>query len=590
MTRRNSILALVAFLMAACGMTTPVNTPSAPLTPTPAAVPTSDDPGRLTARSTPNPASAPAYLAPRLAALAEAIKRPIPILTLTNGLTEQQRIAQEMAIRDDRFRRYAFDDAGRPLRNEVFQIYPARESDITEQTAACRTSTCYRVEMYNFAYNLTTLAIVDVQQPGALAVGVQAQMQPDIPEALKQLAVQIAVNAPEVQEALGYKPTEAEALMASTKTALNRTRCERSRHLCVAPTFVKDDRALWAIVDLTEHTLVGVRWTHVGKTGLAVTERKLQDINLSEAYCEKEIPVERAGWALNYILTTSDGLRVSGVKFNGREVVRSAKMVDWHVSYSNTDGFGYSDAIGCPYFSQAAVIAIEPPTIVDLPGGGFAIEQRFQSEGWPTPCNYNYRQRYEFYPDGSWRPMVASVGRGCGNDGTYRPVTRVAFPGQANTFAQWSGGDWKAWEAEQWHLQQRDTAYSPEGWLYRLADATGSGFYVEPNRGQFNDGSRGDFAWTYVTRNDAGRDEGESDLITVGPCCNTDHRQGPEKFIEPSAEPIKDTALVLWYVSQMKNDDRPGSKYCWADSVLVDGVFAAQEYPCYTGPMFVPIP
>ncbi len=559
----------------------------------PTAVATSSDPGVLAPRSTPDFANPPDYLRGRVDALAGAAKQPIPILVLADGLTEEQKIAQELAIRDERFRQYILDDRGRPLRNEIFQIYPARESDLTEQTQSCRASACYRVEMYNYAYNLTMLAIVDVRGKSVLAVGSLAQTQPDIPAHLTDVAKRIAVNAPEVQAALGAKPADTDALMASAKTALNRTRCERSQHLCVAPTFVKGDRALWAIVDLTELSLVGIRWTNVGKTGLAVTERKLQNLNLSELYCEKETHVERDGWSLNFILTSSDGLRVSDVTHQGKPVVRSVKMVDWHVSYSNTDGFGYSDAVGCPYFSQAAVIALEPPQVSDIVRDGktvgFSLSQRFQSEGWPTPCNYNYRQRYDFYTDGRFRPMIASVGRGCGNNGIYRPVTRIAWAGEQNTFSEWDGAAWKPWTREQWQLQARDSAYTPEGYRYRITDAAGAGYAVEPSRGQFGDGGRGDFAWTYITRHEAARDEGESDLITVGPCCNDDYRQGPEKFIEPAAEPVENASLVMWYVAQLKNDNRPGFEYCWADSVLVNGVYTAKEYPCYSGPMLVPI-
>ena len=63
------------------------------------------------------------------------------------------------------------------------------------------------------------------------------------------------------------------------------------------------------------------------------------------------------------ICTSSDGLRISDVKYNGKVVFLNAKLVDWHVSYSNTDGFGYSDAVGCPYFSNAAVVAIDHPKL-----------------------------------------------------------------------------------------------------------------------------------------------------------------------------------------------------------------------------------
>jgi hypothetical protein len=583
---RNAFVAFVAAALAAC-----TSGPAA-IAPTPGAAPDANA-AILALRATPNAAAPPAFLSERMAIFQRALQSSTPVILLDAGLDAQQRIAQETALRDGRFTQYARTPQGEPLRNEIFQIYPARDSDLTPETQSCKQSVCYRVEMYSYAYNAAIIAIVDVNTKQALAVGVQAGLQPDLPPHLVQLATQIAVNAPEVQSALGYKPEEREALMAGTKTSLNKSRCERSRHLCVAPTFVKGDRALWAIVDLTDNTLVGVRWTNVGSTGLAVTERKLQNSSLTDDYCTTERDLERDGWSLKYILTSSDGLRISEVRYQGKPQFRSVKMVDWHVSYSNTDGFGYSDAIGCPYFSHAAVIAIEPPRITPIEKDGatigFAIEQRFQSEGWPTPCNYNYRQRFEFYTDGRFRPMIASIGRGCGNDGIYRPVTRIAYAAERAAFAEWSAGAWKDWSTEQWQLQTPETDYTPEGYRYRMTDGQGTGYFVEPSRGQFGDGGRGDFAWTYVTRHDAGRDEGESDLITVGPCCNSDYRQGPERFIEPAPEALAGGGLVMWYVAQLKNDNTPGREYCWAESVLVNGVFDAREFPCYSGPMFVPV-
>ena len=40
--------------------------------------------------------------------------------------------------------------------------------------------------------------------------------------------------------------------------------------------------------------------------------------------------------------------------------------MDWHVSYSKIDGFGYSDAVGCPEFSQAAVVAVSDPKVSEI--------------------------------------------------------------------------------------------------------------------------------------------------------------------------------------------------------------------------------
>jgi hypothetical protein len=520
-----------------------------------------------------------------------------PVLLCGDSLNPQQKTAEQIAVKDIGFLKNVRDEKTQlPYRNEIFAVLPARESDLSGTKGIVNIADCYKVEMYNYPLNLTTTALVDVKEQKVITVSTQEQAQPEIPLYLKNLAIKIAVNSPEVQKAYGIKPSEADALMANTKTALNRTRCERSRHLCVAPTFVKDGKALWAIVDLTDYKLVGVRWTNTGTTGpvAPITERKLQDDKLTACFCEKETALDKDGWKMNYMLTSSDGLRIAQVSFNGKPILQSAKLVDWHVSYSGTDGFGYSDAVGCPYFSQAAVIAFEPPKILQLKDdagnvSGFVLEQVFKSELWPSPCNYNYRQRFEFYKDGRFRVAAASIGRGCGNDGTYRPVFRIAFASQQNNFAEWNGADWTNWTAENWQLQSASTKYSPAKYQYKFMDNAGSGYYVQPGTGGFSDGGRGDNAFTFITENIAAKDEGEADLVTIGPCCNTDYQQGPEKFIGTSPDNIQNKKLVMWYVPQLKNDNTKGREYCWAESVLENGVYVTKSYPCFAGPMFVPI-
>ena len=534
----------------------------------------------------------------RVEAIKKALQQSTPVLLCGDSLNSDQKLAQLIALNDSTFTKNIRNEkTNTPYRNEIFAVFPARESDLSRVKEKIILQDFYRVELYNYPLNLTTVALVDIKQQKLIATFTQEQTQPDIPQHLKNLAIKIAINSPEVQEAYGLKPSEKDALMASTKTSLNRTRCERSRHLCVAPTFVKDGKALWAIVDLTDHKLVGVRWTNVGTTGPAapmITERRLQDDKVTACFCEKETPLEKDGWKMNYILTSSDGLRIAQVSFNDKLILQSAKLVDWHVSYSGTDGFGYSDAVGCPYFSQAAVIAFEPPKIMAIKDDagnftGFALEQVFKSEQWPAPCNYNYRQRFEFYKDGRFRVAAASIGRGCGNDGTYRPVFRIAFAGEKNNFAEWNGTNWNNWPLEKWQLQTATTAYAENKYQYQLTDNTGNGFLMQPANGKFGDGGRGDNAFVYVTQNKSIVDEGEADLVTIGPCCNTDYHQGPEKFIEPSPDNIQNKKLVVWYVAQLKNDDAKGREYCWAESVLENGVYVTKAYPCFAGPMFIPI-
>jgi hypothetical protein len=532
----------------------------------------------------------------KVAAIKEAMVNAKPILLCGDSLNANQKMAEQIAISDTTFTRFVRNTKNNnPYRNEIFAVYPVRASDMGSIKNSAQAD-CYKIEMYNYTLNLTSIGIVDIKQRKLVSFATQEQTQPEIPQYLKNIAIKIAINSPEVQEAYGIKPAEKDALMASTKTALNRTRCERSRHLCVAPTFTKDGKALWAIVDLTEYKLVGVRWTNTGTTGPVspITERKLQDDKITACFCEKETPLVKDGWKMNYMLTSSDGLRIAQVSFNGKPILQSAKLVDWHVSYSGTDGFGYSDAVGCPYFSQAAVIAFEPPKVMQIKDDagafvGFALEQVFKSELWPTPCNYNYRQRFEFYKDGRFRVAAASIGRGCGNDGTYRPVFRIAFAEEQNNFSEWNGASWAAWQKEKWQLQSTTTNYTPQGYQYQITSNKGNGYFVQPGSGKFGDGGRGDNAYSYVTQNKPTVEEGEADLITIGSCCNTDYQQGPDKFIGNTADDIQNKKLVFWYVAQLKNDDSKGREYCWAESVLENGIYVTKSYPCFAGPMFIPI-
>ena len=515
------------------------------------------------------------------------VKAQLPIIPLEN-LNPDEKLVQELCFKNPNFTKYTKNSKGQNYINEIFGIYPVRPGDVNPKLLT-DSAKLYRIEMFNFVLNVSTIAIVDINTKKFVFLNHYESAQPDIPISLKELAIEIAAKNKEVIEELGYQPTIKDALMPNTKTSLNKTRCERSQHLCVAPTFIKNDKALWAIVDLTSLKIAGIRWTNVGVTGPSlVTERNVQDDKITACYCEQLNNLKKDNWEVNYHLTTSDGLEIVDVKFNNLPVIKSVKLVDWHVSYSSTDGFGYSDAIGCPFFSQAAVYANQPPTVSDLKVNnetvGFVIDQQYFNPGWPMPCNYNYVQRYEFYKDGKFRVTTASIGRGCGNDGTYRPVFRIALQ-NAQGFEEWNGQDWKKWDTENWTLQNDTTTLTKEKYLYKI-NTSGGGYFVEPNVGQFNDKSRGDNAFSYVTTYKT--EEGENNLITIGPCCNTDYKQGPEKFIEPNPESLLNKELVFWYVPKMRNDDRKGYEYCWAESVLKNGVYESEIFPCFVGPMFVP--
>jgi hypothetical protein len=542
-----------------------------------------------------------APVAERIALVEHQLSQANPILALA-GLPEREAEAQRIALANERVQYLARigndPNQPEPLLLEVFGVYPLQPSDITPMTTACRESSCYRVELYDWARNQTNNVIIEMGSGTLLAINEYSNTAPSIvPEHLTSLATEIAVAAPAVREELGLEPSEQMVHQPEMKSSVSR--CERSQHLCIVPTFVWGDRVLWALVDLTVYRLIGLEWTDVGASSKrAVSEQRLGDAAINEQFCKELTELERDGWQLGYMLTTSDGLAVSNVRYQGQAVASSLKLVDIQVAYtpSETTGdlVGYADAVGCPTFSTAAVLPWSPPTIYPIEGtagrSGFALEQEYRSDLWPIACNYSYRQRFEFYNDGSFRVVVGSIGRGCGNNGTYRPILRMAFSDDSYSFAEWDGNEWLPWQTEAWQLQTAETQYSPEGLQYRLLKADGSGYAIEPSRGQFGNESRGDNAYLYLTRHSPDRDEGDSDLPTLGACCREDEKQGPERFIDDPPEALTgDSGLVVWYVPQLKNSDEPGSQYCWADSELRNGVFEQVVWPCYGGPLFVPI-
>lgn len=516
-----------------------------------------------------------------------------PVLLVKHADIKSSSEIQDIFISNSKLDKFFLEPSSqKKMLNEIFSISKARPSDIPNGSEMMNMENLYRVEMYNYALNASIIGFVDLAHKQVTNIIFYKETQPDVPPHLVELAMEMAINDTAVINEYGEHKLDQKPIMAGTKTALNRTKCQRSKHLCVAPTFVKGDKALWAIVDLTDLNIAGVKWTQVGETGMAVTQRTMQNDKIMSCYCDKNNVVEKNDWTFSYSMSRSDGLVLTHVQYKKKELFRNVKLVDWHVSYSKIDGFGYSDAVGCPEFSTAAVLAVEPPYFEAIVESGdttgFLLGQRYYSEGWPTPCNYNYHQYFEFYNDGRFRPVVGSIGRGCGNNGMYRPVTRIALSGEKNNFYEWNKNIWKQWKKEQWTLQNEKTLYQGDHQWLKIENDNKQGLMILANTGQMRDGGRGDNAYVYVTKWDSYRDEGETDLPTIGPCCNKDYQQGPEKFIEPDPEIIETSSIVLWYVAQMTNDDTKGNEYCWAESVLKNGVYVPVIYPCYSGPMFKP--
>lgn len=535
--------------LASCGGTPP--TPDSP----PRASPVVLADGR--------PAEAPG-VAERRASLEAALQTP-PYILLRPRLEGWLAAAQMAAVTDARVQAATSTPEGRRLRAEVMAVGPANAGDLPAGLEAdCLPQRCARVQIYVYPTNTTITAIVARDGP-VLDVQALADAQPEIPQELADLAVQIALADPQVTAAFdGLTPDAAMATMSATRTAMESTTCERSRHLCVAPVFLWGNAALWTIVDLTELRLVGAAWTDQGAAGRRVwSEATLQDAALAPL-CTTPMTLERDGWRLSYLLTSSDGLELRDVRFQERPILASAKIVDWHVGYTGraNERVGFSDAVGCPVFSAAAVIPYGPPRIEAEADGGFTLEITFRSPNWPQPCNYQYVTRAHFKPDGSMRFLAVNEGRGCGVDGIYHPILRLELPPDVRL---------------NHHVGEIATPLTTEDLVTWTPDihhefrwqTSGATLALRPVWGD------AELAYVYWSRPaDA---EGRSDLPSIGSCCALDERQGPEQFI--NGETL-DEGAVIWFAPRISNAER---RRCWADTAVEQGMLVPQIWPCGAG-------
>ncbi|EFO80482.1 hypothetical protein OSCT_1707 [Oscillochloris trichoides DG-6] len=489
-----------------------------------------------------------------------------PYLVLRPGLDARLDAAQRAAAESPQVQAATRLTTGDPLLAEVMAVGAASAGDIPPALAdRCPPGTCVRVVIYGYSDNTTLTVLLDAQNQ-VLDVQSLVAAQPEIPRELADLATQIAISSPVTAAALGLTPTEAMALdyASATKTTMIGTPCERSRHLCVSPVFAWGTQALWVIVDLTDLRLVGAStWTEQGQLSQRrdVSEASLEDAALAPL-CETPQLLEHQGWRASYLLTSSDGLELRDVTFQGRPVVQSIKVVDWHVGYAaGSDGrrVGFSDTVGCPVFSSAAIIPYTLPTLTTNEDGSLQLGMTFRSPNWPQACNYQYTMRATFMPDGTLSAEVGSDGRGCGIDGVYHPVLRIAPP---------AGGSLRLDDGTQ------ATPITQEGFAtWPVGDSRSfviGGVRLAPLWGDAQ------HAYLYWSRPNPA--EGQGDLPSIGTCCNLDHQQGPEQFI--AAPEAINSEAVIWYVPSITNAER---ERCWADMVLKDGVLRPQIWPCHSG-------
>lgn len=502
-----------------------------------------------------------------------------PAAPLSDGLTPEQQLAQDLALSDSRVQAYT---VGR--RSEVFGIRLAWDH-VPASSLACAAADCRQVEIYNFDENAAVIALVNLDTAAVLDVFHQPGTHPGINQRLVDIARQIVLNDAVVADVLGFQPTEADVAHPPMEGDAPGTSCN-GVHICYAYTFDQGDRMLWAWIDLTDETMAGLRWTTVnpGENG------EFHNPDVLEG-CPPSGSINQDGWTMDHQVTGTDALRVYNVKYNGTDVATSIKLAEWHADYGST---GYVDSTGCGGGGGGFPIYPYGDTeVLDLLDGqsnviGFEVVQDFRMGNWGGSCNYRYDQRLQFFADGRFRTVSGAYGKGCGTNSLYRPVVRIdiAVDGDGNdTFALWDDNQWVDQATELYRTPYAGAngphEFDSNGYAWRVMDQAGSGYYLEPSQNNtFGDGSRGDDNFIYVTLHKPA--EGDTDLGVIGSCCLDDHQQGPHNYV--NGESINNTNIVIWYVPQMLTDASPGGDgyYCWT-------LVPPETYPCFTGPMFVPI-
>ena len=506
------------------------------------------------------------------------------ITLLPQYANEAEVAAQATALADSRV-----SDLLVGQRSEVFIVKEVRGDHYPASAIECATATCSQVEIYLWDLNDTISAIVNMDSGQVVDTIYYENMQPAINNRVYELSVELIQNDPDIQSTLGFVPRREnmQPMMASLD---DEGKCNVS-HYCVGYVFAVDSGNVAVVVDATEEKVARVWWNERSENPDTLDYDQTRNVPTN---CSGSVSLSQNGWTMDYVTTPTDALRISNVKFNGVDVATSVKLVEWHARYSGS--WGYEDFTGCQTFDGGNGFPINPSgdAYTQTLGTAFELIQNFEMSNWGASCNYRYEQRYQFWPDGSWRVVTGAFGEGCGNDreaeAIYRPLVRIdiAVDGDANdSFQTYDGNGWTI-EANEGAWWQDTGSADSSGNFWRVFDSNGSGYYIEPGQGQFRDGGTGDSGWIYAVKHSAS--EGDADMPLIGEHNPADDspEHGPHNYIDN--ESISTENIVLWYVPQSQTittwqveNTAATAQYCWTD-----GVNPGEYWPCYSGPKFKP--
>lgn len=184
------------------------------------------------------------------------LNQDIPILKLELADPGKQE-AQNIAANARQFFLNTKSFEGEAFFSEIFEVTSALQSELPN--GFFQDGKIYKVVMYNFNLNLTTVSLVNIDSKKVFSVNTLPNIQPEVPAHLKELAVQIAANSEPVKKALGYNPAKDSVMILNALKTVVNIKDKKNPHLLVVSNFRKRNKSINAVVDLKDLKLVDVQ-------------------------------------------------------------------------------------------------------------------------------------------------------------------------------------------------------------------------------------------------------------------------------------------------------------------------------------------
>jgi PKD repeat protein len=213
-----------------------------------------------------------------------------------------------------------------------------------------------------------------------------------------------------------------------------------------------------------------------------VTDSASQFSTTNQSVTVYEWPISSStafGWVIHWNITSDDGVSIWNVTYNGKIIIRDARLTAVQVLYLNN--------LCGPFLDE--------PTLSDMTTvknvGNISYYQNLTDPSNPYfqltsewhVGGYDYTEAFRFYMNGMWQPILMIGRDGCPADHIYEPHWRIdlALTEDSNNYMSTytPQGSWQdlLWEGNYTDNGFRDLAHNQTAWRY--ADQ-GRFYYISP--------------------------------------------------------------------------------------------------------------